>query len=467
MAESSRYVVDTTGIRYPLGEELGRGGQGAVYSTEGGRLAVKLLFDRSPVRRDRLRNQLALVGRLPLEGLPLARPLRMLRPPEVGYVMELLTGMVPLVELIRPSKGAASALSWFVATGGLRRRLRMLGRIADVMAQLHGRGLAYGDPSPHNVFVSQATDATEVRLIDADNLQYQSSPSATPIFTPGYGAPELLAGRSGANTLTDAHAFAVMAFQMLSLVHPLIGDAVTDGEPEKEEQALRGELPWVDDPTDISNSSRRGLPRTEVLSDSLAKLFSRTFGEGLRSPISRPGLAEWAARLHAAADATLRCPACGWSYYLRRAHCPQCESPRPQYVLAVFHLWDPSLQPQGGVARRPRSEGGQPELASAVTLTDTDPLEISERLHGTPSQDKGQIMVRIQKDGQRLLLHNTSQQRFRLISPDGKQIRELGADPVPIRCETGRASWQLHLGAADTLHRIVSFELRGGTEHAR
>lgn len=466
MAESIRYVVDTSGIRYVLGEELGRGGQGAVYSTEGGRLAVKLLFDRSPVRRDRLRNQLALVGRLPLEGLPLARPLRMLRSPEVGYVMELLTGMVPLIELIRPPKSAASILSWFVATGGLRRRLRLLGRIADVMAQLHGRSLAYGDPSPHNVFVSRATDVTEVRLIDADNLQYQSSPSATPIFTPGYGAPELLACRSGANTLTDAHAFAVMAFQVLSLVHPLLGDAVTEGEPEKEEQALRGVLPWIDDPTDTSNSSKHGWPRAEVLSDSLAKLFARTFGEGLRSPLSRPGLAEWAERLHAAADAALRCSACGWSYYLRRANCPQCDNPRPQYVLGVFHLWDPSLEPQGGVVRQPRSEGGKPVVAAAVTITDSDPLEIGERLHGTPSNNQGPGQLRIEKDGQRLVLHNTTQQRFRLISPTGAQIRELGAEPVPIRCEPGRASWQLHLGAADKLHRVVSFELRGDTEHA-
>ena len=50
--------------------------------------------------------------------------------------------------------------------------------------------------------------------------------------------PDLLVlGKSGVNTLTDAHAFAVIAFQTLCLIHPLMGDLVLDGEPELEEKA--------------------------------------------------------------------------------------------------------------------------------------------------------------------------------------------------------------------------------------
>ena len=76
---SGNSVTSVHGNRYRLGRELGRGGQGAVYEVEGGRLAVKLLNDRSARTRERLRDRLALVGRLPVEDLALARPLEQLR----------------------------------------------------------------------------------------------------------------------------------------------------------------------------------------------------------------------------------------------------------------------------------------------------------------------------------------------------------------------------------------------------
>lgn len=43
----------------------------------------------------------------------------------------------------------------FLRTGGLHRRLRLLAKLARTLAKLHGRGLAYGDLSPANIFVSK------------------------------------------------------------------------------------------------------------------------------------------------------------------------------------------------------------------------------------------------------------------------------------------------------------------------
>lgn len=74
-------VVDARGTRHRLEQRLGWGGQGAVYAVAGGRLAVKILFDRSAAGRERLRRQLLAVRRLDLSALPVARPLEMLQPP--------------------------------------------------------------------------------------------------------------------------------------------------------------------------------------------------------------------------------------------------------------------------------------------------------------------------------------------------------------------------------------------------
>ena len=82
-------VTDENGKKYEIEKLLGEGGQGAVFEAKGGKQAIKLIRGRSPVFRDQLRTKLQEVRRLPIEDLPIAKPLQMLSKPHVGYVMEL------------------------------------------------------------------------------------------------------------------------------------------------------------------------------------------------------------------------------------------------------------------------------------------------------------------------------------------------------------------------------------------
>lgn len=457
MTTASRQVADVNGARYVLTRQLGRGGQGAVFEVKGGRLAAKLIFDTMPSRRERLRNQLTAVKRLDLAGLEIARPLEMLREPALGYVMELLTDMQPLSELSRPP--SSSLTEWYISTGGLRRRLALLARTGDVLAALHGKGLVYSDPSPHNIFVSQDVEATEVRLIDSDNIHYASSAGASVVFTPTFGAPELLRRTSGVNSLTDAHAFAVLCFQTLSLVHPLIGDDVANDVPEREEEALAGELPWIDDPSDSSNRCSVGIPRALTLSPRLADIAQRTFGEALTAPLKRPGVAEWTERLHAAADATIMCPDCRGTYYLSAVRCPWCDAPRPAIVTAEFRLWDPALGHSFGV--RSGTGGQQQRPLSILAFGAGDTREITRRLAGGHSgRDAQREVVRVSFDGARVELKALDGTAYRLTSPTASRSAEVGSKPASLLLKEGEASWTLHLGPADRLHRVVSFSLR-------
>ena len=461
-------VTSIHGSRYRLGRELGRGGQGTVFAAEGDRLAVKLLRDRSPGARERLRDQLAMVERLPLEGLAVARPQEQLRSPHVGYIMELLTGMTSLASLGRPPRGVGSVRTWYFEGGGLRRRLRLLGRAAEVLSEIHGRGLVYVDPSPFNIFISSQTDACEVRLIDTDNLR-TATQAGRSLWTPGYGAPELIRRTGVPSSLSDAHAFAVIAFETLALVHPLMGDTVRDGDPEMEEQALAGHLPWIDDAGDDRNRSSDGIPRDLVLSPRLREDFGLTFRAGLSDPGARPGLSRWAERLHRAADRTVTCPECSGNYFHTREHCAWCDAPRPGFVLAAVLVWDPDrrklrssdpgeLESVPGIVRDP---SGKPRIVDALVISANEPTELTERMtHGT-SGSKPTLKIEFSRD--RLTLEPLDRERWRLASADGQRERQMEGGSVDIAIGGTRAAWTVHAGPSDRLHRVIRFDRRRGS----
>jgi len=433
---------------------------------KGGKLAAKIVFDRRPSRREELRNQLTYVKRLPISDLPIAKPLRMLRTPDVGYVMELITGMVPLRDLAHPPKDCKSLAEWYISGGGLRRRLRILARMADALARLHGKGLVYGDPSTHNILVSEAVDASEVYLIDADNIRSRSDRVGSTIYTPGFGAPELLDGSSGVTTLTDAHAFAVIVFQVLALTHPLMGDSVVDGSPELEAQALLGELPWVDDEVSDTNRSSYGVPRDMVFSDRLRDLCSRTFASGLRTPKDRPGIAEWAERLLWAADATLSCASCKGTFYFNAEACPWCDELPPAYVMSRIAV----LSPEGKQLRKDlddegRAAGQKPTRTIGGFIVGADESICLTQRHvtGTSGPDAGLQELTIAYSKGRLSISSNSNETYTLTHASRKRSEKIDHRIRTIQIQEGACPWVLHLGPPDKVHRVVTFHGQKGT----
>ena len=352
--KKNRTVLDQHGQSYELTGRIGEGGQGIVCTTNYPNVLVKISRATTEDKRASWASKIRTLMRQPLEGLPIAHPLALVTQPQPGYVMELMDGLAPMTELMQVATDALMSdegLSGYVKTGGLLRRLKLLARLARVLAELHGRGLAYGDLSPANVFASQSLEYSEVWLIDADNVASQSRDSQQGVFTPDYGAPEILRGESGINTLTDSWSFAVLAYRVLTLVHPLKGDAVLEGEPEREEAALRGELPWVDHPTDRSNALSIGLPREITLNGPMRGLFARCFNAGLNIPGDRPSLSEWADAFEAATGHCTKCESCGSTFfYTLKNICPFCEHPQGKshtLLLQEYRYMPPALLREG------------------------------------------------------------------------------------------------------------------------
>lgn len=369
-------LSDQYGNRYQLASELARGGQGVVYRTTDPDLAIKqpLAADGEVDLASNMRNRYQKVRCLPIPPrVPISLPKAALRD-EPGYVMQLLNEMEPFstfhlsgenkqamaTQTIPPwleglgDKDAALTLLHYARTGSTKRRLLALGKAAAVLARLHAAGLVYCDISPNNCFLSDATPPN-VWLIDTDNLRFDVEDQGNSVYTPRYGAPEVVQGLRPSHPGSDCWAFAVMAFETLALVHPFIGEKALDqgddaggwdaesvatgslGDPD--EQAYAGKLPFIDDESDPSNRGMSGLPRALVLTTQLAHLFQEVFGPGRIDAWRRPAMAFWAIELTRAHDLSITCRKCSMSFARDRKTCPYCRASRRGHAIVKTSRW--------------------------------------------------------------------------------------------------------------------------------
>lgn len=333
-AAGNRSVQDTKGSFYELRGELSRGGQGIVYHTQYPQVLIKGFTNKDVQARLRWSRHIAWLIRQDLIGLKLARPLALLAEPRCGYVMELMDGLVSLQSLLDSFITAEDdAAADYVRQGGLRRRIRILSQLARTMNQLHARGMLYGDLSPSNIFVSDDPDHAETWLIDCDNISLESHSGLT-LHTADYGAPEVVRGDALLSSLTDIWSFAVIAYQLLTHNHPFKGELVSEGEPEEEEAALRGEHPWINDTQDDANQCFANLPIQLLEHSKLLALFGRCFEAGLNNPVDRPSMAEWLEALTEIDERIYCCSGCGGTTLLSAeldsvddASCFFCDEP--------------------------------------------------------------------------------------------------------------------------------------------
>jgi len=374
-AKSPKPLADEYGNLHYLSDELARGGQGVVFRTIDVDLAVKQPLNAvgEPDKDVNLYKRFQNIRLLPLPPrVPISMPLAILRD-EPGYVMRLLNDMKPFSIfdlngkikaelgtlpkwLMKVSdKNMALRLFHYANTGSTRRRLYLLAKCASILARIHCAGLVYGDISPNNVFVGEG-DTHDVWLIDADNLFFELAKGGKSVFTPHYGAPEIVQGRDQSRPRTDCWAFAVLAFMTIALCHPFIGkkadsdnedngwdaEPIADGVPaDLHEQAYAGFLPFIDDTDDDSNASASGLPRELVATPEIRLLFQETFGPGRTLPHRRPSMAFWALELARASDKSLYCQNCNMSYFVDdNKKCPYCAAPHQAFIRIRTPRWE-------------------------------------------------------------------------------------------------------------------------------
>lgn len=462
--KKKQFVVDEQGTQHELGLKLAEGGEGIVLRIAGDarRLVKVSRWPDADERTQRWRRRIESVRRMPIleNRLPIAMPQTLIIKPRAGYVMELMDGLIPLEELLSQAHEAFlkdQGAAGYVASGGLGRRLRLLARLARVLAQLHGLAIAHGDLSPRNVFVSSSPEHSQVWLIDCDNLSYAVRDSNLQLYTPDYGAPEILRRDAGISTYTDIWSFAVMAFQLLTLLHPFKSGEQVDSDSELEEPALRGELPWVDHPEDDSNRAICGMARELVCTPALQALFDRCFRGGLQRPEARPVMAEWAEALEAAAALQVTCSeaaeGCGSTFIWNAGlECPFCGTVHPaSSVLRMKHELFAPLQELGEEARPADCWIPTPH----EQVVGSQMTELRSSPPGSATYLESGVVASLWIDGNTLVLRPTGERGLWILHQGSKQLM-----PVERRLSLERQGiWHtLLLGKCDQMHGAWRFK---------
>ncbi len=345
---------------------LGKGGQGIVYNTRDADTVIKIALnkDKSITDRQEIKNYHKKVKKLIYIPLPLdisiAKPLSVLEN-EAGYVMHLLSGMAPYLKLL-PSqiskeealkteipyflkelndkdKTSAFYFAYYLVSGGLRKRLFSLSRLAIVLIRLHTRGLVYCDLSHNNIFLNN-DEIPLIYLIDADNIEYENINKSV-VYTPEYEVPEIVQGKTN-SIYSDIYSFAILSYLTLTTTHPFKGEGTksNDWDSEDSDKKEQWELPWIEDSNDNSNTSSSGLRGNLTITKELDILFHKVFEDGKNNKFKRPTLPLWAEKLERAATKTIKCNNCCMTYYDDIFEdCPYCKNNKPQRILVKSYYY--------------------------------------------------------------------------------------------------------------------------------
>lgn len=187
--------------------------------------------------------------------------------------------------------------------GNFLNYMQVCTKMARAVRKMHFGGLAHSDLSNKNVLIDpKGGDAC---IIDIDSLVVPGIAPPSVMGTPGYIAPEVLAGKGHPRIETDRHALGVLIYETLLLRHPLIGPKPGGGATPEESYffEMGPKALFIENPTDKSNAHRPppAVPM-ERLGPFLTENFRRTFVDGLHNPPLRPAADDWERALYRTFD---------------------------------------------------------------------------------------------------------------------------------------------------------------------
>jgi DNA-binding helix-hairpin-helix protein with protein kinase domain len=219
----SQQLIDNLGNEWRLGEEIGSGGEGAVFNLANASNYVAKIY-RRPVDDEKRQKILCMTQCFSQSLAQFAawpRALLVRRGSPVGVVMPKFTGVEEIHCLYGPQHRKAT-----FPKAGWRFLVRAARNCAIAFEQVHQNACVIGDVNEGNILV--AHDAT-VRLIDCDSFQVHSNGRVFPcrVGVLHYTSPELHGMPYDQTARTREHDYfglAILIFQLLMMGrHPFAG----------------------------------------------------------------------------------------------------------------------------------------------------------------------------------------------------------------------------------------------------
>ena len=218
--QTERQLQEALGDGYRVEHELGAGGMGTVFLAEdlrhGRRVAVKVLRPEiaASMGTERFHREIRIAARLQHPNI-----LSLIDSGAAGrllyYVMPYVEGSTLRVRLVRDGELP------------IEEALRILREIAEALAYAHGRAVVHRDLKPENVLFmashAQLADFGIAKALGDLGAGGEVTGGGVAVGSPGYMAPEAVAGAAAADHRVDVYAFGVLAYEVLAGQHPFPG----------------------------------------------------------------------------------------------------------------------------------------------------------------------------------------------------------------------------------------------------
>ena len=305
-----------------LGDELGRGGEGGVFSLPDQPSMVAKLYWEAPSPQKQAKLEAMVAVRTDSIANIAAWPTGLIRSRGViaGFIMPRIVARKDIHELYSP-KSRYEAFP----EADFRFLVHVAANSARAFGVVHAAGQVIGDVNHGNLLV--AANGT-VTLIDCDSFQIKA---AHRLFTcdvgvPLFTAPELQGTpfRGLERTANhDCFGLAVLLFHLLFLGrHPFAGRYSGPGEMPVERAITESRFPYGPNHDARQVAPPPGTPPLAVLGPEISALFVRSFaGSG-----TRPSALEWVSALERLNKSLRQCSVASWHHYGASLQaCPWCQ----------------------------------------------------------------------------------------------------------------------------------------------
>lgn len=357
--------IDEKGYMHKVSEEnkIGEGGQGFVYRTDNKNILIKRSFIK---RKNEMKIKVNKIKSLGLSKLNFALPILNLKAHQgdnmEGYIMRIMDDMEKISVLTKSSFTDEENLYkyYFEKTGGIRKRLEVLKKIAYNLYSIHSRGIVYGDISLCNIFISKNPDQNEAWFIDCDNMDYWNEIDYA-LGSEHFVSPEIRKSlppynlERHVNTIeNDIYAYANLFFYTVFSCDPFLGsideyykskvEGSWDSEEDDwdfeedgknfpiDEKIELGMVSWVGE-GDIENKPIYGFSPiiNKIITKELKDLLNRTLGkDGREHPKNRPSMRLWYEEINDLLNLLIKYE-CGHEFYSINEKCPKCKESKEDY----------------------------------------------------------------------------------------------------------------------------------------